>query len=332
MTVLFTSGRPFEGADNIKAVWDAYTGEKAFKRLGWNPGNAGDYPEYSVVVTDEFIQTKADNQVVVMIAHGLTGGKLYGASQKKGQFTREACALVDYYVTSSEFGIPFAASAAGIAEEKCLPLGMPRTDAYFGLEKGDGRTFLAGYARAYLYAPTFRAWYDEPMPPLDYEAIDAELGEDEILVVRRHRNTPKPLLKKECNHIVEIGSDGPPLPYLVDCDVLATDYSSILFDGYMLGKPSVLVAGDMSHYLKSRGMYMSYPWDYSSRHIRDNWDTRQLVSHLRAACVTGMREPERKCLANVAGACDGHSAERVAGLVRMLEAGESNLTAAKLRR
>ena len=157
MTVLFTSGRPFEDADNIRAVWDAYDGGKRFEQLGYTPGNPDAYPECKVVVSDEFVRSKAPHQKLVMIAHGLTGGKKYGADQQQGQFSRESCSLVDYYVVSSEFGIPFAASAAGIGRESCLPLGMPRTDCYHGLKKGDGGTVLAKFPRTYLYAPTFRS-------------------------------------------------------------------------------------------------------------------------------------------------------------------------------
>lgn len=331
MTVLFASGRPFEDADNIRAVWDAYDGEKRFERLGYKPGNAADYPDCNIIVTDEFIQTKTEKQTVIMIAHGLTGGKLYGADQRNGQFIKSHCSLVDYYITSSEYSIPFAASAAGIAQEKCLPLGMPRTDAYFGMSKGDGGTVLAKYGRAYLYAPTFRAWYDAPMPPLDYATIDSMMDDDEILVVRRHRNTNDPLVDGTYEHVVEV-SGGLPLPFLVDCDVLATDYSSILFDGYLLGKPSVLVAGDMDSYLSTRGMYMRYPWEYGSRHVTDNWDSDRILSSLRAAIVTGMRHPEMDCINRVAGSCDGHASERVASLVRMLEVGRARAMDIMFRR
>lgn len=314
MTVLFNSARPLGRCENITAVYEAYDGPKRFVLCGY--GNMSAHPE-RVIVTDEFVQAKRPDQRVVMIAHGLTGGKLYGCDQERGQFTPERCGLVDYYVTSSEHGRKFAASASGIPIERCLPLGMPRTDAYFGKTKGDGGTFLAKFGHAYLYAPTFRAKYDPRLEPPDWDALDSMLDDDEVLVVKRHIHQGK-LLKRSYSHIVEVGNMEPSTPYLVDCDVLATDFSSILFDGYVLNRPSVLTAGENDPYLETRGMYMRYPYEYGSRSIPLAGNERAFVEHLRAASETGMLQAERECLRKVGDACDGRSTERVVELVRGL--------------
>jgi len=315
MTVLFNSARPLGRCENITAVWNAYDGPKRFIKRGF--GSMSGQLE-DVIVTDEFITSKRPNQTVVMIAHGLTGGKLYGNDQRRGQFTPERCGLVDYYVVSSEAGREFASSASGITVERCLPLGMPRTDAYFGKSKGDGDTFLAKFARAYLYAPTFRAKYDPRTPRIDYAMLDSMMEDDEVLVVKRHIHQG-PLLKgARYAHVIEVGNMEPSTPYLIDCDVLSTDFSSILFDGYVLGKPSVLTATFDDPYLESRGMYWEYPHQYSSRHIAVEGNEGKFLGLLRSACVTGMRWADRDCLERVASACDGHSTERVIELVRSL--------------
>lgn len=315
MPILFNSARPLGRCENLTAVWDAYDGEKRFVLCGY--GNMSIHPE-TVIVTDEFVTGKRPDQTVVMIEHGLVGGKLYGCDQRRGQYTLERCSLVDWFVTSSEYGRKFNASAAGIPIERCPALGFPRTDAYFGKKKGDGGTFLEKFQRSYLYAPTFRAKYDPPYPDIDWEALDAALDDDEVLAVKRHMITGGELAGGGFVHICEVDSSEPSAPYLIDCDVLATDFSSILFDGYVLGKPSVLTADASDGYLESRGMYMRYPGEYGSRSISVAGNERAFVDHLRAACVTGMRHAERECLRKVADACDGHSAERVVELVRSL--------------
>ena len=312
--VLFNSARPLGRCENITAVYDAFDRPKRFEQVGY--GDMSWFPQ-KVVVTDEFVTCKRPNQTVVMIAHGLTGGKLYGNDQKQGQFTPERCGLVDYYIVSSEAGRRFAASASGIPVEQCLLLGMPRTDAYFGKSKGDGSTFLAKFERAYLYAPTFRAKYDPPAPRIDWAALDAMMDDDEVLCVKPHIHQ-KQLVDGDFAHIVQADKMEPSTGYLIDCDVLATDFSSILFDGYVLGKPSVLTADASDGYLESRGMYWKYPTEYSSRSIPIQGNERKFLEHLRAACVTGMRHAERECLRNVADACDGHSTERVIELVDSL--------------
>lgn len=314
MTVLFNSARPLGRAENITAVFDRYDGPKRFSRGGFADMRV--HPEH-VIVTDEFVRAKRPNQRIVMIAHGLTGGKLYGNDQRRGQFTPEACALVDWYVTSSEFGRQFAASASGIPIERCVPLGMPRTDAYIGRRKGDGGTFLAKFPRAYLYAPTFRARYDHKLDPPDWTLIDSLLDDDEVLVVKPHVHQGR-LVDDGYTHIMQADKMEPSAPYLVDCDVLATDFSSILFDGYVLGKPSVLTACSTDPYLVTRGMYMSYPDDYGSRSVCMAGHEREFVELMRDAATHGMGDTERECLRRVADACDGHSAERVCELVRSL--------------
>ena len=105
---------------------------------------------------------------------------------------------------------------------------------------------------------------------------------------------------------------------LRSCDVLVTDYSSVMFDALVLQKPIVLLTDDMDEYLAGRGMYHEYPRFYSSRWLVAEGNEEALVDELRAAAKTGMREVEHRCLEAVAGACDGHSAERICDLIRSL--------------
>ena len=318
MRVLFTSTRPLGRCENLTAVWEAYDGAKVFSRIGFGDASIFDC---DVIVTDEFLEyVDKPRQKVVMIAHGLTGGKLYGNDQPHGIFEgkAESTALVDYYVVSSEHGRQFAASASGVPIERCVPLGMPRTDAYIGKKKGDGGTFLAEYRRAYLYAPTFRAWYNSKPSRIDWVLVDSMLEDDEVFVVKRHMVVGERVIGYKFEHIVEVENTEPSTPYLIDCDVLLTDFSSILFDGYVLGKPSVLVCDEMEDYMVTRGMYMRYPWEYGSRWARFASDPKGVIENARAACETGMRNVERECLRKTASACDGNSTERVIDLIRRL--------------
>ena len=317
MTVLFNSTRPLGRCENITAVFEAFDGKKRFMRGGYVDVSLE--PE-NLIVTDEFVKFKRSDQVIVMIAHGLTGGKLYGRDQSQGIFTKDpnSCSLVDYYIVSSEHGRKFAASAAGIPIERCIPLGMPRTDAYFRKEKGDGRTFLAEYDRAYLYAPTFRAQYDDKPPEIDWQKIDELLEDDEVLAVKRHMLVNNLIVDCQLEHVVEIDPIEPSTRYLIDCDVLATDFSSILFDGYVLNKPSVLTANGRDSYLKTRGMYMRYPAEYGSRSLVAGGNEEKFVEHLRDACITGMRAADRRCREKTASSCDGRSTARLVDFVHSL--------------
>jgi len=312
MTVLFNSSRPLGRCENITAVWEAYTGKKHFIKSGW--ADLSKFKSFNLIVSDDFIRGKALNHRMIMIGHGCCGGKTYGADQPNA-YTPVECALTDFYITSSEYGRRFAASSANIPIERCLPLGMPRTDKYFGVKKGDGKTILSEYKRAYLYVPTFRSKYNKPMPHINYDYLDFLLKDNEIFVIKRHMIVKKPVLTQKYKHIYEISSEKPSIPYLIDCDVVVTDFSSIIFDGYILNKPCVLTADGNDDYLTSRGMYMSYPDSYSSKFIAVENNEEKLVKLMRKAYRAGMTKVERKCRELSAGACDGHSTERVIQLI-----------------
>ncbi len=102
----------------------------------------------------------------------------------------------------------------------------------------------------------------------------------------------------------------PSVDYLYDCDVLITDYSSIMFDAYLLKKPVVLFE-KRPGYTKTRGMYLDYPNGYCSRFAQNEM---QLLEQIRSA--KGLRTAEKRCLAYVADACDGHSCERIIELIK----------------
>jgi len=314
MTVLFNSSRPLGRCENLTAIWDAYDGPKMFVQGGF-----GDMSWFDgdVVVTDEFVSAKRHGQTVVMVEHAISGVKRWGNDQPHGVYTPEACSLLDWYVTSSEGTRGFAASAAGIPLERCLPFGLPRTDAYVEKRKGDGNTFMARYGHAYLYVPTFRAPWEPPAPEIDWQAVDDELRDDEVIVVKRHMLTSDPIASGNFAHIVEVGSSEPSTPYLIDCDVVITDYSSIFIDGYLLGKPSALMRRDAPAYLAARGMYLDYPGGYGS--VTCSGNAASIVMAARLAESRGIGARERSCMDVTAGACDGRSTERVVEFVRSLE-------------
>ena len=320
---LFNSARTLGRCENITAVWNVYWGEKRF--IGGAKGIGGfidvsNEPE-RVIVTDEFVKAKRPDQIIVMIAHGLTGGKLYGNDQKEGIFKRQpgGCELTDWYVVSSEHGRRFASSAASIPIERCIPLGMPRTDAYFGVERGDGGIDWANGRTVYLYVPTFRSRYDAPMTPPSFKRISRLLDDDEVFIFKRHMNMHRTYITRKLEHVVEVPSAAGSIPYLIDCDVVATDFSSIMFDAHLLGRPVVLTADGNDPYLETRGMYMDYPEDYASRWIEAPGNEEQFVDMLREAAANGQKAGDKRCMELTAGACDGHSAERVAEFVSSLE-------------
>lgn len=306
--VLFTSRRPLGRCENITAVYNAYDGPKDFIQENWcdpiDPRIKSG--EFRAMVCDEFVPYSPGP--LIMLEHGISGGKSYGLDQPYPYHRAEWAKLIDYAVCTSRDTIGLTARSRGIPESKVLPLGMPRTDAYAGKKKGDGGTFLAE-KRAYLFAPTFRNSHEPPMPEYDWDYIDRTLTDDEVLVVKPHMVTGR-LLKGKYKHIVEAPSTEPSTPYLIDCDVLITDYSTIMFDGHLLSKPVVLFE-KQTGFVQRRGMYFPYPDGYASRYVTTE---EELLSCIRNA--EGQQELDLQCLERACGACDGHSTERVVELIK----------------
>lgn len=303
--VLFVSRRPLGRCENITAVYNAYNGEKEFV-IPWKGEQALQKHDYDLVVTDEFISSA--NAPVIMIGHGISGGKTYGMDQPRPYHNEETAKLLAYAIATSEDTVDLVAKQCGLPRERVLPYGMPRTDVYFGKKKGDGGSGLPTEKRIYLYSPTFASW---EMTEDSRVMIDNMLEDDELFVIKRHMFTGMKAPDGTFNHSIEISPLLPSAQYLIDCDVLITDYSSILFDAHVLGKPVVLFEKDMDKYMANRGMYLPYPNGYASRHTTDE---KELVKMLREA-----KEPleeDIECKRYSASAClDGQSTNRVIELM-----------------
>lgn len=314
--VLFASENGLERAENLRAVFEAYGGEKDFER-GWESYVDAPRMGYTAAVVDTmppFMRGKGDCKVV-FIGHGITGGKLYGFDQPRGYVDERVRGQIDYAVCASTRTVEIAARQTGASIGHTVPLGMPRTDAIVGSSKGDGGTFLAGVERAYLYAPTFRDGYERaPMPEIDWRLVDLHLRDWEVLAVKRHYYTAGRLTPRGLRRVVEIPNDEPTTPYLIDCDVLLTDFSSIVLDAHVAGKPALLGVDGAAGYLKERGTYFSFPRMYAARWLTLDRNEDHMIHELRRAQDDGGWESELFG-SFYADMCDGRSAERVAEFV-----------------
>lgn len=304
--VLFASVKKLERAENLRTVYDAYDGAKEFIQAnGCRRHPAITSGAYSLMVIDEFPSETPGK--AIMIGHAIDGGKSYGLDMPHPYYYAWQAQLITYYVTTGTRMVPTYAKCSGLPEERILPLGAPRTDRYIGKRKGDGGTVL-GKKRSYLYVPTFRTSAETPFPEINWAWLDRELTDDELFVVKHHMMTGS-VRMDEYRHIIQVHPNEPSAPYLMDCDAVVTDYSTIMFDAYLLNKPVILLE-KRKGYTETRGMYLKYPDQYSSRYCTDEM---QMLEMLRKA--DGLGETERECISMVADMCDGHATERVCELI-----------------
>lgn len=292
-TILFTSQRPLERCENIASVYNAYDGPKKFCQMDWWRQHP-DIMQHKVMVTDE-IPAEAGGKVI-FIPHGIEGTKTYGLDQPRRYATDDQCSLISYAVCQSPRTVNLMANQLHMDRSKVLPLGMPRTDHYVReLEPGK---------KVYLYAPTYGV--DEP---IDWNAINNMLHDDEFFIVKPHM-LMKRLLDREYDHVYEVSNKEPSTPYLMSCNVLITNYSSIMLDGLCARIPTVLFTKNLS-YLETRGMYYAYPVTYSS-YYADN--ETALVETIRNAVWKD--EDKRSFFCE---SCDGNSTRRVIDLIKEVD-------------
>ena len=313
MTVLFVSENPIERAENLRCVYEAYRGDKLFER-GWESYRNAAELGYSAVVIDTMPPYMPSKSCpVVFVGHGISGDKLYGFDQPVRYVDERVRGQIDFAISASDDPQVVGILARQTGARQVVPLGFPRTDRLVG-----SRGMRTCCRRTYLYAPTFRGGYERaPLPTLDWRKVDGLLGDDELLVVKRHYYTID-LICGDMEHVHEAWNMEPSTDYVIGCDALVTDFSSIMFDAYVAGKPVVLAVDGMDGYLAERGMCFDYPRDYAARWLEIGHSEEHFVDFVRAAAEDGMTAFERRVRDKFANMCDGHSTERVVEFVRGL--------------
>lgn len=119
--------------------------------------------------------------------------------------------------------------------------------------------------RVVLYAPTWRD--DEYYGPgryklsmlLDLDRAADVLGEDHVLLVRRHPNVADEIPQAGRGFVWDVSTYPDMADLLAATDVLVTDYSSVMFDFANTGRPMLFFTYDLEHYRdRLRGFYFDF--------------------------------------------------------------------------
>lgn len=155
-----------------------------------------------------------------------------------------------------------------------------------------------------LYAPTFRGSASQPHLE-GYESIldlETELGPEWAVVKKLHP------------HLADPDSIPMTSTELFPCaDVLITDYSSLLFEYILLGKPFVIFAPDYDRYQRTRGFYED-PASFPGEFVTDGND---LPDAVRRSYGKEADDVYRAFTEYHSGSCDGHATERILSAVNL---------------
>ncbi|MER5259278.1 CDP-glycerol glycerophosphotransferase family protein [Streptomyces sp. NPDC002855] len=176
----------------------------------------------------------------------------------------------DVLVSPNRFSTPHLGRALAY-EGEVMEAGSPRNDVLFSADRGKvaervrRELGIAPDKRIILYAPTYRDHlayspgrfrYE---PALDFRAAQEVLGDDHVLLVRKHPLTAGRLPGAHAPFVRDVSSHPRTAELLLVSDVLVTDYSSLMFDFAHTGRPMLFHAYDLEHYRDTvRGFYLDF--------------------------------------------------------------------------
>lgn len=209
---------------------------------------------------------------VVQLWHGTGTVKKFGQHVNTGKLyeqEKRANENLDYVIVNSEATKGLYAECFSVDVSQVKVLGLPRTDLLFskkGLAKRKEK-FLEQYPelknkKLILYAPTFRDREAEnPKLYLDIEKMINELPEEYCLGLRLHPFVAQnfQLGKDYHGKVYDFSAYDNINTLLASTDVLITDYSSIIFEYCVFGKPMIFYAYDLEEFSDhGRGFYRNY--------------------------------------------------------------------------
>ena len=216
---------------------------------------------------------------------------------------------VDIFSVSSECVAPYIEKALKLPAEVFRPLGMARTDRYFDKDEYERlrERFFEEYPEAKgkkvcLYAPSFSGNAGAPRCRALFSGIDrvfSKLSDEWFFITTLH-----PLL---LDSFPEYKCKMSTCEMLPAADLMITDYSSVVYDHMLLGKPFIFFVPDLRHFEEERGLYIS-PEILGGKVTKS---LRELYGIIRKSEYMIDDEKLKDNIDKYMSMCDGHSVERI---------------------
>jgi CDP-glycerol glycerophosphotransferase len=191
--------------------------------------------------------------------------------------------------------------------------GYPRDDV---LLTGDSaavraRLGIADDVAVLLYAPTWRDDRPDHVDHLDVSRLADTLGDGYVTLVRGHSRTLLPGENLYAKNVLDVTGYPDVSELFLVADALITDYSSVMFDFTVTGKPLFFFTPDLEHYReKLRGFYFDLISAAPGPVVSTLEDLVELVE-TRGAIQPRYAEKYRAWRARFNPRDDGSAAERV---------------------
>lgn len=279
-----------------------------------------------VIVTDDYVKylryfPLRPKQRVIQLWHACGAFKKFGQRGTNIPVPTDLATHAQYNLVSvsGEKVRSVYADAFDINYQKVQALGTPRTDDYFNkklISKKKRQIYMKHpkllFKSVLVYAPTFRDTdgnRNEFHPEIDFDLLSKSLLPNQILLICPHPVMDTPILPHEYRNIWEV-RDFSTNDYMLISDMLITDYSSVIFEYALLGKPIAFFCYDLLRY--DRDFYLKYPEDLPG----DVFKTQEeLTEYLRTPERHVLTDKHTAFVRKYMSACDGHSCERIAKII-----------------
>ncbi|MFJ4502320.1 CDP-glycerol glycerophosphotransferase family protein [Streptomyces sp. NPDC088864] len=223
---------------------------------------------------------RREDQTVVQTWHGTPlkriGLELAGTVQANAAYIAtlaDRAKQWNFLVSPNTYSTPVLRRSFGF-EGEVLECGYPRNDIFHAPDRAKvaaavrEKLGIPAGKRVVLYAPTWRE--DQRLGggryalglQLDLAAAERELGEDTVLLVRRHYMVTDRLPDSGTGFVKDVSRYPDVGELMLISDALVTDYSSLMFDFAQTGRPMLFHTYDLEHY---RDTLRGFSFDFESR-------------------------------------------------------------------
>lgn len=172
--------------------------------------------------------------------------------------------IMDYIITGSAFDTESCRRGFGFSKE-AVQIGSPRSDALFRQNECREKVYsfyeMNISDRTLIYAPTYRFnrsntahMHESRSVNLDFEttkrALEQRFGGNWYIMLRLHPSVAKESAKMEKpDYVIDASNYEDSEELVAACDIMISDYSSILFEPAFVKKPVFLFAADKKDYI-----------------------------------------------------------------------------------
>lgn len=310
--ILFVSFGGRRCTDSPRAIYDYMLNDPRFSgyKLVWGVIKPNDHPEIPLkvkldtinyyivslkarcwitnVLVERGLNYSGKHTFYLYTGHGSPIKKCGKDENNKGHFKSQSKPHFNASLAQSEFEREIRSRGKDPLKYKSYLTGIPTNDVLSNNNEETRNRIRAELGIkpgkiAILYAPTFREYrhygtFD--MPDADFDKWHNILGEDYVILYRAH---PIAMTNAQSNKewFIDVTGYERIEPLMIASDLLVSDYSGLITDYSIMGKPIFLWTYDYEQYDKARGLYFDIRKDLPATEsesdllrmiMKENWN------------------------------------------------------------